>query len=456
MAKTALKHFVSRRLLRDALDGVPHEKFIRIIGLFNAVVPPEVKAKKDGTYQNPLAREFEQLREMIESKLAENNLIFQRDEMGDHVHNLNLLLGELVPAATLESALPALRDEYRARVGMEVYGVYLGSRGYKALEGCDRTNSSEDRLRLLRADYLQLTNEIRKMTLLDYHIEETRSFLIRKLRRTLCKLLVAPLAIVLIFLLCQIAIIDVQRSRESVPATFTAGQVDDAEPPLKLYLSPDAAVKSAKPPAVPGPAASVSRFVARYLMGSGENTWTTLYKALVMVTLLCLAGMAGAIGSFISALLRIEAVPETTEIARNVVSLRYSESIRLAPVTGFIFAILLSFVFGGKLLNGNLFPDTNSPNWVFLLFIPAELAKWLVWSFLVGFCERLMPDMIDRLVAKADKSVQTSAPPSVNGSKGPSGRNGSGGHDQDRDTFSPLRRRSPGKRSKRPAPQHAS
>jgi uncharacterized membrane protein YgcG len=158
-----------------------------------------------------------------------------------------------------------------------------------------------------------------------------------------------------------------------------------------------------------------------------------------MATLLSLAAMLGAIGSFVSALLRIEAVPENTEIGRSIVALRSSESIRLAPVTGFIFAILLSFIFGGRLIAGSgglisgpIFPDVTIPGgWPFVLFFPAELAKWLAWSFIVGFSERLMPDMIDRLVARADKSFQE-APPTVarggGGGGGNVGPNGAGGN----------------------------
>src|SRR5204862_6978816 len=118
--------------------------------------------------------------------------------------------------------------------------------------------------------------------------------------------------------------------------------------------------------------------------------------------------------------LRVAAVPETNEIGRSVVALRYSESFRLAPVTGFIFAILLCFIFGGQILNGILFPKTDAiPYWPELLFHGSELAKCLVWAFVVGFAERLMPDMLDRLAMKAGKTVREPASPTPqsNGTK---------------------------------------
>lgn len=367
------------RISRDALDGVPHEKLLRLVGWFHTMVPAALKRKdRSGNYVDLTAREFENIRLMIELKCQQNDLRFQRDEMGDHVHNLSLLLGKLVTAEALEAALPSIRDDYRARVSAEAYAAYAGSSSYKALTGCNRTADLAMRLRLLQADYIQLVNEIRKLTLLEYHIEDTRSYLIKKLRRTLYKLLIAPGGIVLSFLIVH----------------FT-----------RKWGHPD----------LPNP---------------------TLYHPLILATLLSLAAIAGAVGSFISALLRIAAVPGTGEIARSVVALRYSESIRLAPVTGFIFALLLSFIFGGKLLTGTLFPsmDLQTP-WPLLLFNATELSKWLVWAFIVGFAERLMPDMIDRLVTKAGKPAEPAAAPvQSNGAKplvvadAPAGTNGKATH----------------------------
>lgn len=361
------------------------------------MVPESLKQKDaQGIYVDPTTREFENLRAMIDQKLAQNDLLFQHDEMGDHVHNLNLLLGKLSTLEALESTMPPIRDDYRARVSPEAYAAYIASPSYKALMGCNRTSDPDTRSRLLQADYIQLINEIRKLTLLEFHIEETRSYLVKKLRRTLFKLLIAPTAIVLFFLVARVAM---QAGKDG--ATASAGG---------------------------------NNFVGALF---GTEVETTLYHVLVLATLLSLAATAGSVGSFISALLRIEAVPETNEIARSVVALRYSESIRLAPVTGFVFAILLSFIFGGQLLTGSLFPSTTNAgaNWPNLLFDSSELAKWLVWAFIVGFAERLMPDMIDRLVARAGKTMQPAASPSQSNGNKPlflpnpsSGINGNGTH----------------------------
>src|SRR3954466_2892173 len=142
-----------RRISRDALDGLPHEKFLRIVGWFYTMVPESMKQRDaQGIYVNPTTREFENLRAMIDQKLAQNDRLFQHDEMGDHVHNLNLLLGKLSTLEALESTMPPIRDDYRARVSPEAYTAYVASPPYKALMGCNRTSDPAIRLRLLQAD----------------------------------------------------------------------------------------------------------------------------------------------------------------------------------------------------------------------------------------------------------------------------------------------------------------
>jgi hypothetical protein len=59
------------------------------------------------------------------------------------------------------------------------------------------------------------------------------------------------------------------------------------------------------------------------------------------------------------------------------------------------------------------------------------LAKFLVWAFIVGFAERLMPDMIDRLVVKAGKTAEPAPASVANGARGSDlehGLNGANGN----------------------------
>src|SRR5947209_2917581 len=93
--------------LKDTLDGVPLEKFRRIVGLFNAVVPEELKTKKgDDSFNNPTVAEFHKLQGLINKNLEEvkkqpdqnKGSMTEReqaeqvaDEIADQIHNLNLL-----------------------------------------------------------------------------------------------------------------------------------------------------------------------------------------------------------------------------------------------------------------------------------------------------------------------------------------------------------------------------
>ncbi|PYJ88513.1 MAG: hypothetical protein DME70_03870, partial [Verrucomicrobia bacterium] len=145
------------KIAKDALDGLPYEKFLRLVGWFYTMVP-ETSKRKDakGKYVDLTVRQFEEIRAMIEEKCQQGDLQFQRDEMGDHVHNLNLILGKLVTAEALEVALPAIRDDYRMRVTPEAYAAYIASPTYKILTSCHRPASELTKLGLLQADFIQL------------------------------------------------------------------------------------------------------------------------------------------------------------------------------------------------------------------------------------------------------------------------------------------------------------
>ena len=100
-------------------------------------------------------------------------------------------------------------------------------------------------------------------------------------------------------------------------------------------------------------------------------------------------------------------------MARNLQVLANSvTAVRYAATMGMIFAIVLSILFASALLTGALFPTiTPGESWFFTLWKPAELAKWLVWGFVAGFSERLVPDILDRFATRADEDTKALAPP---------------------------------------------
>lgn len=72
---------------------------------------------------------------------------------------------------------------------------------------------------------------------------------------------------------------------------------------------------------------------------------------------------------------------------------------------GAIFSVMLLALFIGGFVQGNLFPNFASVHsWVELLFRVPDWGKLAVWSFIVGFSERLMPGFLDQLGERFDKA----------------------------------------------------
>jgi hypothetical protein len=56
-------------------------------------------------------------------------------------------------------------------------------------------------------------------------------------------------------------------------------------------------------------------------------------------------------------------------------------------------------LFIGGFVQGNLFPSfSNNTTWLTLNFRVGDWGKLVIWSFVAGFSERIMPNLFDRLV----------------------------------------------------------
>lgn len=120
----------------------------------------------------------------------------------------------------------------------------------------------------------------------------------------------------------------------------------------------------------------------------------------------------GLIGGFVSMQQRLPKTPlnELKQLSSSWVS------ITLVPINGGIFAIVLMLMFAGKIIQGQLFPiypdaDTFPITSVETLYkwiknaYPAtgvDTAKLLFWSFVAGFSERFVPQIIQRTTEKTN------------------------------------------------------
>lgn len=120
----------------------------------------------------------------------------------------------------------------------------------------------------------------------------------------------------------------------------------------------------------------------------------------------------GAMGGLISMQQRFQSASNEGDLIENVSQLRQGRSsILLSPVSGAVFAAVLYLIIVAGLLKGDLFPtmsqlDGSESGGVKLFnFLQGiepktygDYAKLMVWSFLAGFAERLVPDTLSRFV----------------------------------------------------------
>jgi hypothetical protein len=124
----------------------------------------------------------------------------------------------------------------------------------------------------------------------------------------------------------------------------------------------------------------------------------------------------GVIGGFVSSQRRMQSIPSDGDPLVNVFGLDTAAYyLWLSPLLGGVFAVVLWLMFVAGILKGTVFPELiNTDNTNGLPFfhfswrtIPKSAegyGKLLIWSFLAGFAERLVPDSLDRLSAKISGS----------------------------------------------------
>ena len=133
------------------------------------------------------------------------------------------------------------------------------------------------------------------------------------------------------------------------------------------------------------------------------------------VTVLTAAMFAGMFGGFTSCLRRVYTFNRGSDPISAMQALTASRASMLAsPVLGVIFALGIYLCLLGGILTGNLFPSLTVQGMAgramtFSEFFgtvegsPADFAKLMLWAFVAGFAERLVPGVLDSFAAAADK-----------------------------------------------------
>ena len=116
--------------------------------------------------------------------------------------------------------------------------------------------------------------------------------------------------------------------------------------------------------------------------------------------------LSGLIGSFISVQQRL---PEIDLIGLKELANSWF-SIFLIPINGGLFAMALMLLFLSGIIDGSMFPSFIHPvidpdhvvssfvQWLSTTFPETgpDIAKLLFWSFVAGFCERFVPQIIKK------------------------------------------------------------
>jgi hypothetical protein len=145
--------------------------------------------------------------------------------------------------------------------------------------------------------------------------------------------------------------------------------------------------------------------------------------------LLAVIMLCGALGGAISAHQRIQntAIDGNASTRIFFIANKWT-AVYLAPILGLMFAVVLYVIIASGLIAGAIFPDVYVPTLAQLKSGPCpqaqslsiaefaeftgpkngiDVAKVLVWAFIAGFAERLVPDTLNRLAASAQEGKKT-------------------------------------------------
>jgi hypothetical protein len=167
----------------------------------------------------------------------------------------------------------------------------------------------------------------------------------------------------------------------------------------------------------------ISSLLVSFLVLAAAAILFDTYQAHFRISALLPVIIVGAIGGFVSVQQRIQSAPTEGDAIRGVLALYDGWfSVYLSPLTGAISATVLYLLFAGGLLKGDLFPliaDAGGPEQAldfqsFLSRIEPKdsgaYAKLLIWGFIAGFAERLVPDTLNRLVGTVEASARAKPP----------------------------------------------
>jgi len=266
------------------------------------------------------------------------------------------LLALLLPFDLRRRAI-ALADEYRDRVGPARYEAHMKSR---AIEVATATDDD------LRAYVRELLREVHRSEISATAKEEQFSEVFRCVLKT--TLLVTT----------SVAVITV--------SFMVAGQAAEGGSPIAS-------------------SGSLADSVRLWLIALAYDVAYMPHASYVIIF--------GALGAFVSVMQRLQSTAREGSLVYPL-SNPGLISVKLVPLIGGVAAFIFFVMLAAEVVQGELFPKIIWPEyqkWLTLGNLIGEsyastkvdFAKLMIWSFLAGFSERLVPDILTRLSAAAGR-----------------------------------------------------
>lgn len=128
--------------------------------------------------------------------------------------------------------------------------------------------------------------------------------------------------------------------------------------------------------------------------------------------------MVGTVGGCANNFRRVQKMA-TGSLAKADLTTRRLITIQIyiSPILGGVFAYALFLIFMAGILQGTFFPKFQSatePYETYANFVAsirpetnADVAKAILWAFIAGFSERLVPNFIDKIAKEADAAAKS-------------------------------------------------
>ncbi len=287
-----------------------------------------------------------------------------------------------------------------------VYGRYADVAGPEkaSLRAANALDAATCDPELLRADLVSVHNETARLYLLGYQVERERG----ELARFVIFIGLAALAIFQSFISWAFLAQVVEKGVASlIVAVFIAIVVGS------LWFYEKRRGKRRRTTAV---AALI--IVLAIGLDIDAQTATAIAKTPVRIPIMPLVVLAGILGACFSVLQRVQRSWANDPLLALLHLRNARAHIFLSILTGAIASVVMFAIFAGDMISGSLFPkivnSAKAEEGGMLLVIdflrstgPAtygDYGRLLVWAFIAGFAERMVPDILDRFVASAKKS----------------------------------------------------